>query len=76
MTEKSQLLDASREITRNHVENRTIPVLSKLTGLSRSYLQHFASGKIKNPGVKQVETILKVSDHPYVSHLSTQGQSI
>lgn len=76
MDKESQLLDASRKITRNHVENRTIPVLAKLTGLSRSYLQHFASGKIKNPGVKQVETILKVSGHPYVSHLSAQGQTL
>jgi len=69
MTEKSQLLDASREIAKSHVATRTIPSLSKLTGLSRSYLQHFASGKIKNPGVTQVEKILMVSGHPYVSQL-------
>lgn len=60
--EKSQLLEFSKKIVVAHLESKTIHVLSKKTGISRSYLHHLGKGKIINPGIRQVECILKAAE--------------
>jgi len=69
MSKKSQLLDAAREIVQQHSQLKTIHDLSKRSGLSRSYLQHFANGKIITPGVTQVESILRAEQHPVIEQI-------
>lgn len=69
MPSNTQLLDAAKKIAIHHAKSKTIHDLSKRSGLSRSYLQHFANGKIITPGVTQVESILRAENHPIVKQI-------
>ncbi len=71
MFKNSQLLDAAKKIVIRHAKSKTIHELSKKSGLSRSYLQHFSSGKIITPGVTQVESILRSENHPVIKEIDS-----
>lgn len=71
MTINTQLLDTARQIVLEYANSKKIHELSKKSGLSRSYLQHFSSGKIITPGVTQVESILRAEKHPLVVHIDS-----
>ncbi len=71
MSNNTQLLDAAKKIVQHHAKSKTIHDLSKRSGLSRSYLQHFANGKIITPGVTQVESILRAENHPVIKQIDS-----
>lgn len=69
MQKNTQLLEAARKIVNEHAQSKTIHELSKKSGLSRSYLQHFSTGKIITPGVTQVECILRAGNHKVIDQI-------
>jgi len=66
MPETSYLIEFSRQVVCSHMQSKTICLLARKTGISRSYLHHFGQGKIINPGAKQVEKIIINCDDPRV----------